>query len=327
MDPSLTLVTGATGLVGNNMVRLLLERGQAVRVLVRAGCDRRPLDGLDVETIEGDVRDADAVRRAARGAGWVVHSAGIVQLGRTGLDLQRAVNVEGTRHVAQSARAEGARMVHVSSCDTVKVDSHDKPADEQAPFSAGIAVPYVITKCEAERFIGQQAAQGLDAVIVNPSLMLGPWDWKPSSGRMLLEVACNRGLLAPRGTCSLCDVRDVAGGILAAIERGVAGERYLLAGVTFTYLEAWRLFAEVCGARRPLGRAGPLMLKTAGLTGDLWARLTGHEPVVNSGAIALAALPKSYTSARAEKELGYTIRPIKETIGDAWEWLKEHGYA
>ena len=103
-------------------------------------------------------------------------------------------------------------------------------------------------------------------------------------------------------------------------------EVHALAGVTLSYLDAWRLFAEATGARRPWCRAGPLMLRLAGWGGDLWTRLTGHEPAVNSGALALAGLPKSYTSRRAEAELGYTIRPTQETIRDAWEWFQKYGY-
>ena len=327
MKSSLTLVTGATGLVGNNVLRMLLDRGEAVRALARETSDPRPLEGLDVEVVRGDVCDADAVRRACEGVTCVIHSAGYVQIGRSNLDRHRRINVEGTRNVAEAARAEGARLIHVSSCDAVGVRSLEEPADEETPLNDPPPVPYVITKREGEGVVLGLVAEGLDAVIVNPGFMLGPWDWKPSSGRMLLEVGSGKGFLAPRGWFSLCDVRDVAQGILAAIERGQAGRRYILAGVTLSYLDAWRLFAEATGARRPWCRAGPLMLRVAGWGGDLWTRLTGHEPAVNSGALALARLPKSYTSRRAETELGYTIRPTQETIRDAWAWFQEHGYA
>ncbi len=326
MAASLTLITGATGLVGNNVLRMLLDRGEAVRVLVREGSDPRPLEGLEVEVVRGDVCDAEAVRRAGERATCVVHAAGYVQIGRSHLALHRRVNVEGTRNVAEAARTAGARLIHVSSCDAVAVGSLDAPADEETPLADPLPVPYVITKREAEEVVLDEVERGLDAAIVNPGFMLGPWDWKPSSGRMLLEVAAGKGFFAPRGWFSLCDVRDVAQGILAAIERGRTGRRYVLAGLTLSYLEAWRRFADATGARRPWCRAGPLMLLAAGLGGDLCTRLTGREPPVNSGAIALARLPKSYSSRRAETELGYRIRPTDQTIRDAWTWFREHGY-
>ena len=327
MSPSLTLVTGATGLVGNNVVRQLLDRGHAVRVLVREPSDSRSLEGLDAQVVEGDVCQPESVRRGCHGVDCVVHCAGYVRIGGSELDRHRAVNVEGTRHVSESARAAGARMVHVSSCDAVGIQSLEEPADEDTPLADPMRVSYVITKREAERVVLEQVARGLDAVIVNPGFMLGPWDWKPSSGRMLLEVGSGKGLFAPRGWSSLCDVRDVAAGILAAIRRGQTGRRYILAGVTLSYLEAWQLFAEVTGARRPVCRAGPLMLLVAGWSGDLWTRITGREPVVNSRAIALAKLPKNYSSKRAETELGYRNRPLRETIQDAWTWFQENGFA
>ncbi|NQT17767.1 MAG: SDR family oxidoreductase [Planctomycetes bacterium] len=327
MTSRLTLVTGATGLLGNNVVRMLLDQGQAVRVLARESSDPRPLEGLDLQIARGDVRDPDSVRQACEGVECVIHSAGYVQIGRSGLDRHRAINVEGTRHVAQAARRCGVRMVHVSSCDAIGVNSVEEPADEETPLNDPPPVPYVISKREAELAVLDEVDGGLDAVIVNPGFMLGPWDWKPSSGRMLLEVAGGRALLAPRGWFSLCDARDVAAGLLAALQRGQTGRRYILAGVTYSYLDAWRLFAQVTGARSPWRRAGPLMLRAAGFVGDLGTRLTGREPNVNSGVIALAALPKNYSSDRAQTELGYQIRPPEETVRDAWTWFQRNGYA
>ena len=135
MKSSLTLVTGATGFVGNNVLRLLLDRGEAVRVLARETSDPRPLEGLGVEVVRGDVCDPEAVRRACEGATCVIHAAGYVQIGRSDLDRHRRINVEGTRNVAEAARATGARLVHVSSCDAVGVRSLEEPADEQTPLN------------------------------------------------------------------------------------------------------------------------------------------------------------------------------------------------
>ncbi len=169
--------------------------------------------------------------------------------------------------------------------------------------------------------------RGLDAVIVNPAFMLGPWDWKPSSGRMLLAVAEGWGLFPPYGWSSMVDARDVAAGILAAVERGRRGRRYILAGETMSYGDAWKLFAEVTGGAPPLLRPPRPILYVAGLTGDLLGLVTGREPEVNSAAIAMAALAKHYSSRRAEEELGYRTRPFRETVADAWDWFCGHGYA
>jgi dihydroflavonol-4-reductase len=323
----LYLVTGATGLVGNNVARLLLQRGEQVRVLTRSTSDPRPLAGLDVETFQGDVRDAESVERAVQGVERIIHAAAYVHIGWTQLDMSRAINVAGTAHVAASARRSGARLIHVSSVDAMGLPADGEPADEDTPVAGGVLCPYVVTKREAEVAVQAEVSQGLDARIVNPAYMLGPWDWKPSSGRMLLEIARNRGLVAPLGTNNYCDVRDVAEGILAAADRGLSGRRYILGGERLTYFQAWRIFAKVTRALPPLLPAGPMARRLAGSCGDMWTRITGREPDVNSAATTAAAQARNFVSARAERELGYRPRPLVEAAQAAWQWFQEHGYA
>jgi dihydroflavonol-4-reductase len=323
----ITLVTGATGFVGNNVVRLLVARGQPVRVLVRESPDARPLSGLPLEIVRGDVRDRSAVERAVRGVNGVVHAAGMVHIGWKRHEEQQAINVEGTRNITHAARHAAARMVYVSSIDALGVGSLNTPSDENTPRGGEVCCAYVTTKREGESLVLDEVAQGLDAVIVNPGFMLGPWDWKPSSGKMLLKVAAGWGLLAPPGSNSYCDVRDVAAGILAAVERGRVGKRYILAGQTLTYRQAMELMARVTGGRRPIRTVRRWAVKTVGAFGDLHAWATGCESDVNSAAAAMSLWPKNFTSARAAAELNYHSRPVEESAADAWEWLKRYGYA
>ncbi len=323
-----TLVTGATGLLGNNVARQLLAGGDRVRVLVRPQADSRCLADLpSVEVVHGDVRNGAEVAQATRGAHRVVHAAAYVHIGWKGLETARSVNVEGTRNVAQAALAEGATMVHVSSIDALGMPRGSEPADEETEPAGGVLCPYVVTKREAEQVVLEHVQRGLSASIVNPGFMIGPYDWKPSSGRMLLWVACGWGLFAPLGINCFCDVRDVAAGIQTALERGQSGRRYILGGHSLSYFQAWRIFAEVTGATPPLFPIGPLVRRGAGYVGDAVARITGREPDVNSAATALAAQKRRFTSARAERELGYAIRPLRESAADAWSWFRQHGYA
>ncbi|MGD9722486.1 MAG: NAD-dependent epimerase/dehydratase family protein [Pirellulales bacterium] len=322
-----TLVTGATGLVGNNVVRALVARGQSVRVLARDQADPRPLADLDVEVVRGDVRDQQTVMQAMRGVAAVIHAAAYVHIGWHGMDVAQAINVEGTRHVAEAACAGGARMVHVSSVDALGNRPRRQAADEETPPNGGVLCPYVLTKRGAEQAVLDNVARGLQATIVNPGYMIGPFDWKPSSGRMLLHVAKGWGLFAPLGANSYCDVRDVAGGILAALERGQAGRRYILGGEVLSYFQAWRVFAEVTGGTPPIVPAGLLMRMGAGYVGDLWGAVTGREPDVNSASTALSAQWRNYSCARAERELGYSSRPLRAAAIDAWSWFRAHGYA
>jgi dihydroflavonol-4-reductase len=313
-------------LVGNNVVRALLERGQQVRVLTRETSDPRPLQGLDVEPYHGDVRDREAVLRACRGVDRIVHAAAFVHIGWSNAELHHAVNVEGTRNVVAGALAGGARLVHVSTVDTLGAGSRTRAADEETPPDPTVRIPYNLTKREGERLVLDAAAAGLNAVIVNPTYMLGPWDWKPTSGRMLLHLSEGRGMLAPRGGNDFCDVRDVVSGILAAAERGQPGRRYVLGGEPLSYLQAWRLFAQVIGVRGPICRAGPMMVWVAGKYGDVMRRATGREPDINSAATKISAEFHHYSFARAAGELGYAPRGAREAATAAWQWFRERGY-
>jgi dihydroflavonol-4-reductase len=319
-----TLVTGATGLVGNNVVRLLVDRGQPVRVMVRNGADPRPLAGLPVEVVPGDVCDPDAVQRACDGAHCVIHAAGDVHLGWSQWARQKATNVEGTRNVARAAARSGAGLVHVSTVNAIGISPTREPADEDTPQGGYPLVPYVVTKREAESVVLEEVKRGLHAVIVNPDFMLGPWDWKPSSGQMLLALDRHRVLIAPDGWFGPCDVRDVSAAVLVAAERGQSGRRYILSGPPLCYLDAWRLFARLGNSRVSILAPRPIALMLAARAGDALGRLTGRESVVNSAALRLAQLWKVYSSRRAEHELGYHTRPLEETVADAWHWLRSH---
>jgi dihydroflavonol-4-reductase len=321
-------VTGATGLVGNNVVRLLIDRGRSVRALVRPErmADDPSLADLPVERAVGTLDDEASLQTSLDGSAFVVHAAAMVHCGWRHLDEMRRVNVIGTEMVARCARRAGARMIHVSSVDALGLRSDGRPADEETPPGGMPECPYVITKREGEEAVLREVDRGLDAVIVNPVFMLGPWDWKPSSGRMLVQVASGKGLFAPPGGNDFVDVRDVAAGILSAMQRATTGRRYILGGHPLSYLDAWRVFARVGGRMQPLCRAGPIMLRVAGFAGDVAGLVARREPSVNSAAVRMSMLRHHFSRARAERELGYTCRPFEEAVQDAWDWFVGHGY-
>lgn len=320
------LVTGATGLVGNNVVRRLLSEGRQVRALVRPTYGMRPLQDLDIDVVLGDICDRESLRSAMRDVDLVIHSAGYVHIGWTGRQKAEEINVGGTQNVAVVAREAGAKLIHVSSADALGSGLRDKVADEENIYVNNPPIPYVLTKIAAEDEVRRQIEQGLHAVIVNPGFMLGPWDWKPSSGRMVVEVVKGKPPMAPRGGTTVVDVRDVAAGILSAVERGRCGANYLLGGENMTYFELWKQIAEVAGTFRPICRMGPLIALGAGAVGDIWTKLTGDEGAVNSAALKMSGIYHYYSSRRAEEELGYQFRSARETISDAFAWFQEHGY-
>ncbi|HEV3342696.1 MAG TPA: NAD-dependent epimerase/dehydratase family protein, partial [Pirellulales bacterium] len=218
-------------------------------------------------------------------------------------------------------------LVHVSTVDTLGCGSRRDPADEETPGGQSVECPYVVTKRGGEQVVLELVRQDLDAVVVNPAFVLGPWDWKPSSGRMLLAVGRGRALVAPPGGNDFCDARDVASGILKAAERGVAGRRYILGGEPLSYFEAFSLFAEITGRRPPIRVMRVPVLRTLGALGSFWGRLTGREPALNDAAAAMALVEHHFSVARAAGELGYQVRSAREAGLAAWEWFLDHGYA
>lgn len=319
------LVTGATGLIGNNIVRQLLAAGHEVRVLSRAESDERPLAGLAVKRVRGDVRDPASIATAMRDIEIVIHAAGHVHIGWTQADLHQAINVEGTRNVAVVARATGARLVHVSTSNALGLGTIENPADEEHGLPGMVEIPYVLSKRAAERIVLEEVSRGLWGVIVNPCTSFGPWDWKPSSGKMILGVT-QFSTFAPTGAQNFGDARDVATGTIAAGVRGRPAERYILGGHNLTYFDAWQQIAALAGKPGPWIPMGPVFQVLGGASCDVLTGVTGHETDANSAAIAMGRLTHCYSSAKAERELGYTIRPFAETLQDAWDWLNEYGY-
>ena len=320
------LVTGATGLLGNNIVRQLLEADYKIRALVRASSDPRPLQGLPVETIEADLRDERPLADAIRNVDGVIHAAALVHIGWKKLEDSRRANVQGTRALAKAALSAGVRFLHVSTVDTLGVSGDETPLNEDSPPGDKVPCSYVVSKTEAEQVIHELIGEGLNASIVYPGFMLGPWDWKPSSGRMLLEVARNWTPMAPTGGGCVVDVRDVADGVIKALQSGRKDRHYILGGENISYLELWRLMADVSGSGKPFLPLGAMIRGMAGAATSLWAALSGKEGDVNSAAIKMGTQFHYYSSQRAKDELGYHWRPTRESVEDAWNWFVANGY-
>lgn len=319
------LVTGATGLLGNCIVRELISRRQRVRVFVRGASQRPELAGLDVEVFTGELHDAAALQRAVDGCQAVIHSAALIHIGYGRLDESRRVNVEGTRRVAAACRQSDSRLVYISTVDTLPAAvSIDEPVNEMGTGVAKTPCTYVISKTEAEAVVSQACSEGQEAVIVHPGFMLAPYDWKPSSGAIMRTVFRSPLLIVPRGTASVCDARDVAASIAEAVDRGRIGEHYILAGENISYLELCKRMLSVMGRTKPVIRMGPIAPAAACLV-DFWNRTTGRrEGLFNGAAIAMGKLHHAYDSSKARRELNYSNRPLDETLRDAWGWLHEH---
>ena len=326
-----TLITGVTGLLGGNLVRLMARKGDSeLKVLVREGSNRAALEGLEVEIITGDIRDRAAVDRAVAGCARMVHCAASVSQWRPNLAMMQEVNVGGTKNVLESALASGAlKVVYVSTVDTLGLSSQENPANEDCEHEsmARFKNPYVDTKYAAEQEALKIAQKGLDLVIVKPTTMIGEYDVKPTSGQMVAEVAKGRALGYPGGGNNFVDVLDVAHGILLAMAKGRSGESYILANQegNLTYKEFFTMVARIAGVRPPLFKLPYSLAVGAGYLLDVYGRLFGFEPDVNSVTARMGFAPHYFTPEKAISELGLPQSPIEGAIERALSWFKSRG--
>lgn len=322
------LVTGATGFLGNNLARKLLQLGHEIVTTVRPTSDLRPLDGLDVETAHANLTDASAMAPVVEDVDLIVHSAAMIQLGHSKRESSIAFNVGSTEALAQAARRREIRMIYVSTVDTLPDSKDGAPIDEQSYGKAAkYDCSYVASKQAASAAFDEEVSKGLDGVTVCPGFMLGPNDWKPSSGEMLLTVAKLPLFFVAAGGCSVVDVRDVADGIILAIAKGDTGEKYILGGENLSYMELWTRMAKVIGCWPPRRKMGNLLAGVVGKSGDLISKFCKEELVVNSAALSMGQLLNWYSSQKAIDELGYKIGDVDIAIEDAWKWFKLNEYA
>lgn len=320
------LVTGGTGFVGGRLARLLREAGHEVRTTGRPGDPTDGLDGLGCEHLACDLLDAAATRAAVRGVEAVFHVAAMVTFAPELYARQMAVNVEGTRLLLEAARAAGVRrLVYTSTVNTLGIPPVGSVGDESTPFDWGRwRLGYMDSKKAAEDLVLAAARADLDAVCVLPGTMFGPGDRFFSAGTYVREGARGRLLLAPPGGTTVVHVDDVARGHLLALERGRRGGRYVLGGEAVSYRTLFTWIAEEVGRRPPLGTLPSLPLRLGGRAGDA-LRALGLPIPFSEGLAVAGCAGLYYSSALAERELGYTWRPAREGIRDAVTWYRERG--
>jgi dihydroflavonol-4-reductase len=320
------VVTGASGHIGANLVRTLVGEGRRVRVLVRR--QERALDGVECERVTGDVLDPSSVDRLVRGADVVYHLAAKISLADRDDECGR-INVEGVRNVTEASLRHGVRrLIHFSSIHALSPEPTGGIVDEKRALNVeGDLVPvYDRSKAAGQRIVLCAVTRGLDAVILHPAGVLGPYDFTPSRmGRVLLALAHGRMPGLVEGGFSWVDVRDVVSAALAAEKKGRPGEAYLLSGHWRSVHEIAALAAEVTG-RPPPVLSSPMWLARAVAPLATWgAELLRVEPLFTRASLHALRNHRLTSHEKAKRELDFDPRPTRDTIADTYAWFREMG--
>jgi len=324
------LVTGATGFVGSAVVRQLLDRGAAVRVLARAGSDRRNISGLPVEVIDGDLLKPETLSPAVKGCEGVFHVAADYRLWTRVPAAMFRANVDGSRGLVEAASEAGVRRIVYTSSVAVLGIVPGGVADEETPVSyTDMIGPYKQSKFRAEEAVRELITKsGAPVVIVNPSTPVGPRDIKPTpTGRMFVEAAMGKMPAYVDTGLNIAHVDDVAAGHLLAYDRGQVGERYILGGENHSLADILAMVAGCVGRKPPRIKIPHNAILPIAVVAEFWTRMTGgDEPFVTIDGVRMAKKKMFFSAAKAVSALGYTPRPATDAVDDAIRWFRDNGY-
>ncbi|ACB96713.1 hopanoid-associated sugar epimerase [Beijerinckia indica] len=324
------LVTGGSGFVGSAVSRALIEAGFSVRVLTRGTSPRGNLSGLDVEIVEGDMRDPDAVARAMAGVQFLFHVAADYRLWARDPREIHLNNVEGTRIVMQNAqKAKVERVIYTSSVATLAFQPNGSVTDETMPLCEAQAIgAYKRSKIAAERMVTRMIREeGLPAIIVHPSTPIGPRDIKPTpTGRIIVEAARGNIPGFVDTGLNLVHVDDVASGHLAALRRGEIGGHYILGGQNVAFSNLLAEIARLGGHKTPKFRIPRPLVYPFAYAAEARARLNGRTPFLTLDGLRMSKHHMFVSSAKAERELGYHARPYQDALIEAFAWFRDQGY-
>jgi dihydroflavonol-4-reductase len=318
-------VTGGNGFIGSRVVRRLIEQGYTVRCLLRPTSDLERIANLDFERVSGDVRDYASIEAGLSGCTGLIHLAGLVNWNDIRSPLMDAVVVEGSKNVLAAARKCGnLRLVYISSIVAINGTKEPQLLNEASPFELKASRDYVyaLAKHAVEDLCREAARAGLPVVIVNPAEVYGPHDKALVTAGNLVDFATSPLALVPSGGVSVVHVDDVAAGIIAALEKGRPGERYILGGENLTIKELALLTLELLGQRKKIVSVPNGLLNALAKIGD---RL--HLPLpFNPAVIPYAVRYWFVDNSKARTELGVEFRSARETLAPTLQWLREDGY-
>ena len=320
------LLTGATGLLGSNLVRKLARTGFEVRAMVRESSDLSLLKNTGTEIVTGNLLNPRDIRRALQTCQIVIHAAAHAAQWPTGYEHYRKTNVEATRLLLQESRNAGEeRFIYVGSANAFGPGTKTRPGDENTTFTARQYLSgYMRSKHEAQLLVTDFANDyGFPALTVNPTFMLGKFDMKPGSGQ-LIRMALNKLFMpCPSGGKNFIHVEDVAAGIIQAIKLGKPGESYLLGHKNLSYREFFEKMKALCGYPRHLILVPRPLIKVAGQAGSFYEKMSGKAVPLNAVNANLLSGNNYYSAQKAVRALGLPQTPIEQAIADAIAWFQK----
>ncbi len=320
-------VTGASGHIGSNLIRILLERNYDVRVLEHD--DSRGFAGLNVEVINGSLNDRESLKRLCVGADVVFHLAAKISIGLNSYDSLHKVNCEGTKILVEECKNAGIkRFIYFSSIHALRHTPLNIPLDELRPLQTDALSPYEKTKALAEEWVLEQVEDNFEIIVLNPTAGIGPNDYKPSlMGQMLIKLYLGKLPVLVPGGYNWVDVRDIAAAAANAVTKGRSGERYILSGEWQTLKGIAGIINRVC-ERKIFNIVIPTGVAKFALPFiTLWSKGTGKRPLYTAQSLEIINnVNKNILNDKARKELDFAPRPLDETIKETMLWFKDNNY-
>jgi dihydroflavonol-4-reductase len=323
----MNLVTGATGHIGNVLVKELVKRGESVRVLVLPGEDLLPINGTEVEVVYGNVCDPASLDAAFADIEFVFHLAGIISITSSNNPVVHHVNVEGTENMIDAAMRAGVkRFIYTSSIHAFKRIPHGSLVDETTPIDPAFNIAdYDRSKAEATLAVLKKVEEGLPAIIACPTGVIGPYDYKNSElGSLMSSWMVNKVNYMIDGSYDFVDVRDVAHGLILAREKGKIGQLYILSGTLVRVSDLWKIAQELFSFKSILVNIPMNLARFAAFFAERYYKISKTTPKLTRYSIETLQSNAMISNLKARLYLGYNSRPLQETVRDTIEWWKQN---